>query len=72
MGGRPQRVGAWPGNARSLVRPWRRARTGGAQGTEKAGERMGSRADERGPRDSEIRRACGGNRGCYAIFTYIE
>jgi hypothetical protein len=56
------RVGAWPGNARSWVRPWRRARTGGAQGTDKAGERMGSRADERGPRDSEIRRACGGNR----------
>jgi hypothetical protein len=36
--------------------------TGGAHGTEKEGERMGSRADEWGPRDSEIRHACEGNR----------
>jgi hypothetical protein len=32
--------------------------TGGAHRTKKAGERMVSRADERGPRDSERRRAC--------------
>jgi hypothetical protein len=35
---------------------------GGAHGTERAGERTGSQADEWGPRDSERRCARGGNR----------
>jgi hypothetical protein len=34
------------------------ALTGGAHGTERAGERTGSRADERGPWDRERRLAC--------------
>jgi hypothetical protein len=60
------RVGAWQGNAQSWARPRRRARavrgetvpTGGAHGTKRVGERMVSRADERGPWDSERRSAC--------------
>jgi hypothetical protein len=32
--------------------------TGGAHRTEREGERTGSRADKRGPQDSERRRAC--------------
>jgi hypothetical protein len=59
------RVGAWPGNVRSWARPRRRARavrggvpTDEARGTERAGERTGSRADERGLWDSERRPVC--------------